>query len=365
MLKKILIIIGIILGVLFLIGFIFRRYFRPEAKTIVEFLKNNPERSSVYVVRNGKVTLDLRSDRKMPLASTVKIIVAIEFAEQAAAGKIDQNEAISLADLDRFYLTDTDGGAHPEWLKEMNEQKKISDNKISIMEVAKGMIKFSSNANTEYLMMRLGFDKLNARLDSLGIQNHDKLFPVASSLFVFSNDKKVENKQFLQEIKDLTPENYVKRCFEIHEKLKTATDTSFKNSLVFPDMDLQKIWSDRLMASTTKEYVGIVQKINSHRYFSEKTQAILDPIMEYIFDLAPLNRKIYTHLGMKGGSTAWILTEAMYATTQKGDQIEAAIFFNDLTEMEAMRLEMSLNAFRLACVSEEKSAEMVKELMRF
>ena len=65
-------------------------------------------------MRNGNVTVDLRSDRKMPLASTVKIIVAIEFSEQAAAGKINPQEAVPLADLDRFYLTDTDGGAHPD-----------------------------------------------------------------------------------------------------------------------------------------------------------------------------------------------------------------------------------------------------------
>jgi D-alanyl-D-alanine carboxypeptidase len=363
MLKKILIVVGIIGAVIFLIAFIFIRYFRPEAKTVVDFLKNNPERSAVYVIRNGKTLLDLRSDRKMPLASTVKIIVAIEFAEQAAAGKIDPKETVSLTDLDRFYLTDTDGGAHPDWIKDMNEKKLVIDGKISLMEVAKGMIQFSSNANTEYLMMRLGFDQLNARLDSLGIKNHDKMYPIAASLFVFSNDKKVDNKQFLQEVTNLTQEDYVKRCFEMHEKLKDAPDSSFKKTFVFPDMDLQKIWSDRLIGSTAKEYAGIVQKINSRRYFSEKTHAVLDPIMEYIFEIMPLNRRIYTHLGMKGGSTAWILTEAMYATTQKGNQAEVAIFFNDLTEEEAMHLQMSLNAFRLACTSEEKSAEMAKVLM--
>jgi D-alanyl-D-alanine carboxypeptidase len=363
MLKNILIVVGILVAVLGLIAFAFTRYFRPDAKTVVEFLKNNPDRSSVYLVRNGDVTLDLRSDRKMPLASTVKIIVAIEFAEQAAAGKIDPQQAIPLADLDHFYLAGTDGGVHPVWLKEMADKNKITNGTIPLWEVAKGMIKFSSNANTEYLMMRLGFDKLNARLDSLGVKNHDKIYPIVSSLFVFSNDRNVESKLFLQQIKDMTLENHVKRCFEIHEKWKVAPDSSFKKTFVDFGDDLEKIWSDRLMGSTTKEYAGIVQKINSHTYFSEKTHAVLDPIMEYIFETAPLNRKVYKHMGMKGGSTAWVLTEAMYATTHKGNRVEAAIFFNDLTEMETVRLEMSINAFRLACMSAEKSAEMRKELM--
>ena len=80
----------------------------------------------------------------------------------------------------------------------------------------------------------------------------------------------------------MTLENYIKRCFQIHEKWKAAPDSSFKKSFVFPDMDLQKIWSDRLIGSTTKEYAAIVQKINNRTYFSEKTHAILNPIMEYI-----------------------------------------------------------------------------------
>ena len=47
MLKKFLIVIGILLAVFALIAFAFNRYFRPDAKTVVEFLKKNPERSCV------------------------------------------------------------------------------------------------------------------------------------------------------------------------------------------------------------------------------------------------------------------------------------------------------------------------------
>jgi D-alanyl-D-alanine carboxypeptidase len=35
----------------------------------------------------------------MPLASTVKIIIAIEYAEQAAQGQINPDEKISLSEL--------------------------------------------------------------------------------------------------------------------------------------------------------------------------------------------------------------------------------------------------------------------------
>ena len=57
----------------------------------------------------------------MPLASTVKIIVAIEFAKQAAHNIFNENKKIPLSELDKYYLPNTDGDAHPNWV---NYEKK-------------------------------------------------------------------------------------------------------------------------------------------------------------------------------------------------------------------------------------------------
>ena len=56
----------------------------------------------------------------------------------------------------------------PGWLKLVND--KIVNDAISIREIAKGMIKFSSNANTEWLSKKLGLEQINNRIDSLGIE---------------------------------------------------------------------------------------------------------------------------------------------------------------------------------------------------
>ena len=85
----------------------------------------------------------------MPLASTVKTIIAIEYAVQAAAGKINPDEEVGISELEKFHVKNTDGGAHPKWLDFV--KNKINDDKITVREIAKGMIRFSSNANTEWL----------------------------------------------------------------------------------------------------------------------------------------------------------------------------------------------------------------------
>ena len=327
-------------------------WIKSNKNAVAEFIKKNPERSSVCWQRNDTLLADIRSNKKMPLASTVKIIIAIEFAQQAANGKLNPEEAIPLSDLALFYIPDTDGGAHPDWLAEMQKQGKIQGNTVKLMEITKGMILFSSNANTEFLMQKLGLDNINANLKTLNLPQHDPIYPFVSALFVTSN---TQNQQgFYETIKNTSLKDYTDKCLQIHEKLKNDTDSSFRKTFLMPDADLQKIWSDRLPASTTKEYASVIQKINSRTYFPPKVQAYLDDIMEWGFVVNPKNKAVYKHLGQKGGSTAFVLTLATYARTMSDNRTELVFFFNDLTTKESIKLEMFMNDFVVNCISRPK-----------
>jgi D-alanyl-D-alanine carboxypeptidase len=340
----------IIISIFFLIfGFtsftFLKKNHKPDVDFLIDFVKKNPDKSSIYFVRNDSVLVDLASDKKFPLASTVKIIIAIEYAQQVSNGKIKPDEMIPLVDLNLYYLPNTDGNAHPSWLAEMKQKNQIQDQKISLENIAKGMIKYSSNANTEYLEAKLGFDNINRNLKKLNLSLHEQLYPMASSLFVFSNNNNIESDKFLSEIKELSKDNYTKKCFEIHQKLKMDYDTTFKRSLVFPNMILQKEWSDRLTASTTKEYVSIMKKINGRTYFDSQTQENLEKIMETSME-NPSNKEFYEHYGSKGGSTGFVLTMSIYAKTRAGDKLELAIFFGNLTISEQQQLSNSIGEFR-------------------
>ena len=47
----------------------------------------------------------------MPVASTMKLIVALEFTKQVTEGKIDSSSFVSINDVNRYYVPNTDGGA--------------------------------------------------------------------------------------------------------------------------------------------------------------------------------------------------------------------------------------------------------------
>jgi len=332
-------------------GFSIKQYkedhFKPSKEFILDFIKNNPDKSSVKLIKNGTVYTEFNANRMMPLASTVKTVIAIEYAEQASKGIINADDLISISDLEKFYIPNTDGGAHPKWLESV--ENKIVNQQISIREIAKGVIWYSSNANTEWLCDKLGLHNINNRLKSLNIKKHSEIYFIVSALFVGKEKStKLEGDSLEQTLRNLSDKEYVVVTNRIHQKL--ISDSNYKNDL---GKMVEKVWSDKLPASTTNEYVGLLQKINSRTYFSPKTQQYLDEVMETYMQ-NPGNRRNWKHLGGKGGSTAWILTKALYGTDKKGNTTEAAYFFNNLNEENSQKIYQSINEFELGLLLSRK-----------
>ena len=77
----------------------------------------------------------------------------------------------------------------------------------------------------------------------------------------------------------------------------------------------------------------------------------------------PANRQWLLHAGTKGGSTAWVLTKALHATTKKNTRIELAYFFNNLTEKENGILQSWMNSFELGILSNSVFRKKVGDVL--
>lgn len=329
-------------------------YLAPNPEYMLEFILENPDKSALYLVRNDSVVAELNGNRKSPLASTVKIVIAITYAEQAAAGKLDPEEPIALSDLDRFYLANTDGNAHPNWLSEIQKLEKEKNGSVALKEVAAGMIQYSSNANTDFLIWKLGLEEINATVARLGLQPHDAIFPPVGSLFVpLAYQDLKETGLINARIKDMGQEKFGKVAMDFHQRLRTAEVKELKAQFeqVSLDHDFQYLWSNYLPGSSPQAYVGLLQKLNSKTYFSTTVYRHLDPLMERLMT-NPVNQQWLSHAGMKGGSTLWVLTKASYATDKSGNSTELAYFFNDLSLLSSQRLQQSMNAFELKILTD-------------
>ncbi len=363
MIKKILIGVGIL--IIFALGiFVWSWYtIKPDADKYLTFIKEHPEKAALYIVRNDTVIASQNADTIMPLASTVKTLIAIEFAKQATAGIIKLETEIDTAELDKYYLKGTDGNAHSNWLNQLHSDNLLNNGKVKLREVVKGMIRFSSNANTEYLMDLLGIENINALRDSLGLTGHHAIYPFVSSLMICAKQNNDDIKQFTEKLDLMPMDEYIKKSFEVHQKMKT--NSSYKKTFDAGSLliDQQHIWSNRLPGGSVKQYVSIMQKINSHTYFDSTTQIILDDIFEWPM-INKKNRDTYKHFGGKGGSTTFVLTEAIYATDNQNNQTSIAIFFNNLFTMENIKLQAGSDEFISKILTDEIFRKKLQETFK-
>ncbi|MEO6406734.1 MAG: hypothetical protein ABIY51_13860, partial [Ferruginibacter sp.] len=186
----------------------------------------------------------------------------------------------------------------------------------------------------------------------LGLKQHTAIYPLVASLFMYQNPRNKSEESILKGIKKLNDEQYSRFIFDIHNALKYNPDLKPKFRPQDLTVKMQKLWSDRLPASTTKEYVHISKVLNNRKFFDSDAYAILSEVLESVMQ-NPANKQWLKHAGMKGGSTMFVLTKSLYATTKNDTRIEMAYFFNDLTEAENKKLQSWMNAFELQVLSND------------
>ena len=334
--------------------------FQPEmADSFYHFLQANKGRASLYISRNDTVSIGFNENKLMPLASTVKILVAVEFAKQAANAIFNEEDNVALSELEKYYIPNTDGDAHPQWLEYEKGRGTIRNDSISLIDVARGMIMFSSNANTEFLIDLLGEDNVKNNIQLFGLKQHTPVFHLVSSLFMYQNPFKLKETDVLKGIRKLTEEEYCKVAYGIHYHLKN--DSAFKQKFRPQDlsMKMQKLWSDRLPASTTREYVQIAKVLNNRKLFDENTYGVIAQVLEYPMENKAF-QQAFKHYGVKGGSTSFVLTHVIYFTSKSNVRMEMAVFFNELTEKENNDLQRWLDPFEAQVIFDRKFRESLK-----
>ncbi len=279
---------------------------------IAKLINENKDDISMIYYRNEIPLIEINKFKKMPLASMMKIILAVEYTEQVEAKSIDPNNLVQLKELDKYYIEGTDGGAHTRWCDNLKKKNLIINNCVELKQIVNGMIECSSNANTEFLMDLLTIDSLNRQLKKLELVNHDEFRYIVSSLFI--NDTSV--------ILDKRKLNI--ECESIHQKLKEGKIDKNQIKLALTKFsNIEKLWSDNFIQSTADEYFSLLTKI----YYGQ-----LNSNIKNIFEWPTkdtLNNNWAKEIGAKGGSTGWILNYSIYVTTKDGDNNRLVFMLNN------------------------------------
>ena len=339
------IILFIALGIL-----VSKRNMKKDKYDLLNYFEKNKDKLSITLKEDGQDTVALNSEKKFPLASTLKIIIAFNFVKSVTDNKISITDNVELNKIDKFYIPNTDGGSHPNWKESLK-----SPTEASLLEIAKGMMQFSSNACTDYLINKVGIDVINQSIEALKL-NHDKITYLTPPILIpgYLSDRR---SIAINKLEALDKQSYQELSQVIFEKMKSNKVARLKETVgKMANQKMQLLITNKTASSTTKQYADLMFRLGKE-LLTQKEKELFSEI------LIGKNSKNDgdDYFWFKGGSTMFVLTSALYKES-KNTTISVSLFIKDDTGGELYWIRNIFSDFVKSIATDLDFREKVKKM---
>ncbi len=344
--KKMQLVLGIIILVVGLAvagGGVFFSQANRHKKELAEFIRTSPSAAMVaYTLdENGQPGMDgsevfHNADTQLVMASTMKIVILAAYADAVERGELNPNEQVAIADLEAYYLPRTDGGAHIAGLASVGLPTdsegfaKDPSAKIMLDDIARIMIHNSGNAETDYLMVRLGAERIAATLAAAGMEQHTPFHSILGiSLAIFNHEAPLIESAQRQSLLDAVAEGDFSALEALADRYLRdpnwrAAQLAFMQSQAFTESANQMGWEGQVSASqlfpkgTAREYAHLLAQIASGKFISPAVSERIQQKLETSPADNPMRFLFHKRYGAKDGVTAGVLTLVSYAAPKRG-----------------------------------------------
>ena len=309
---------------------------------IAKHIKLHPKNCSLLLIKNLEKLVGINEDVKRPLASIYKLIILLEYLDQCKKGKIHPTNQVHFSQLKRFWIHPIDS-AFMQWYHSV--KNKIKKHSTTLSEVVKGMLQYSSNTNTDYLISLLGIDEIGKQLQKYHLMDHDPVIPINTSVLAsLSEFKAIHTPSSLGQL----AQEYFKTMLN-GEKIE-GVDLNLLNDFGYEN---QCRWSDLLPHSSAKTYGEVLRTLQR----LQQNNMELESVMKWFSKLK--NYKGFTG-GMKLGFTPKVFNSVLYATDKSGNEYQLVYFLDNLSTLERKEMEFASNDFNLKMLKDPHFVEQFK-----
>ncbi len=309
-----------------------------EALPALRRLIENPGSVGLAAFEIGRESdgVFLNADAPMPLASVVKVVNLVAYAEAVDEGRIDPAAWIPLAEMDRAYLPGMDLGSHRRAIRALEEQGLIAGEPPAtpMEEIPTMMIRYSSNAATDYLHLLVGQEEVEMTAISLGLTSQTAPCPWIGQFLAMSNHQR--NGSNIEAVRAFIedPKSYEVEVMRLSDSF--MNDPEFRDQALSyrssrASIQVQSLFSENLNAqASARDYSRLMAKIISNELSSSYTNILVRRALEWPM-IFPDNQLLFRVVGYKSGSLPGILTTIYYAERLEDQaQVVVALFFRDL-----------------------------------
>ncbi|MCA9970983.1 MAG: serine hydrolase [Anaerolineales bacterium] len=281
----------------------------------------------------------LNADAPMPLASVVKVLTLVAYAEAVAAGTVNPLETVPLADLEAFYQPGLDLSAHPRAVDALTaEGRTFGEPPAALLEtVPRMMTEFSSNAAADYLHLRLGQTAIEETALALGLESQTAPCPFLGQFLAMGNvtrdagDDQAAVQAFIAD-----PAAYGAYAMEMVDAYRGSqafrdAQTAWRQETRRPASQVQRLFTAALNPrGSARDYAGLMARLALNGLSNGDSSYIARRYLEWPMQYAA-NQALFSNLGYKNGSMPGVLTTVYYAYPLNGDRpVVVALFFRDL-----------------------------------
>jgi D-alanyl-D-alanine carboxypeptidase len=314
-----------------------------EAQAALDYLLAHPGHVGLAAYRVGQEEqgVYLNADTPMPLASVVKLIHLVAYIEAVGDGRLDPTSWVPVTDLEQYFLPGSDLRAHPNALDELTSRGLVGQNPpaVPLEELPGMMMRYSSNAATDYLHMRLGQDVIEETAVRLGLTNQTAPCPFLGQFLLISNHTRTtDNRSAIQSLID-NPALYGQAVMELttayssSNQFRTDEGRWYQRSRR-PTWQDQSLFSENLNAQgSAGDYANLMATIAQEQLGDSYTSFLARRYLEWPLAAYPVNQELFHMVGYKNGSLPGILTTVYYASPQgSGGLVVVALFYRNLPE---------------------------------
>ena len=212
-----------------------------------------------YPLDNPASTVLYNANEVFPLASVTKLLIFIEYARRLDTGELTFGELVNVDELDRYNLPRTDRGAHDRFMA----QYPANIQQISLWEMALGMVQYSSNAASDYLLDLLNPIDWDSLYRLLGLNNTD--YPNSLTMIPLLMNNHITGKATLSEVDMLNRtigEGYLDLYVNDEEWRAAEIDYRSGRGSQFPTWEVQTAILERHTANgSASDFLQVMRAI--------------------------------------------------------------------------------------------------------
>ena len=327
-----------------------------EARNLLDFCLRHPEACSIsidYQKGGTGYQIDYNGTRLNPLASTVKVIHLLAYANAVDDNRIVAGQAVDLDEWARFWIGQ-DGGA----LASAYARLGSPPNSVTNDQIVSAMIQDSDNAAPDYLLNKLGSDYLAGTVERYVSGGGRGYMDVPQSLNAIFDSwtagpgDPLSGQRSLHDYSGYESDeyrDYVDGVFEQMHHADLIDALRDYNGVILPwnigptplpqpfpisesqYESLEKAYSAR---SNTRTYNQMMLGLLHRSLLTAKAQAIVEGFLEYKLKQVPLpvDLQPFVRYGVKDGSFAvypnpvtndgtTVRTRTIYAETKDGTEV--------------------------------------------